>query len=192
LRPAQAGTTHYLSVPAAAADCGELLTLTHNRYAFIALAETVRVLDVHAAVRHVVIARLHQGECAARPLIVPEAIAGELDDAVISKLFELGVEFGRLGADTLALRALPIVIGDVDSKAFAEDLLDRLAQGLDRSTAISAAGATAFRTPAGRLERNRWFANISRQLLEFGIAYDAISVTLDPATLIDLLPDSVP
>lgn len=160
-----------------------LLAITADRFALSDDEGVVRVMDLHAAIRAVVHARLVRGERGGRPLIVPEAINIALGDERLEALAPFGVEFGRLGEAKLALRTVPVVINEVDPGVFGAALATAVAAGAEEIDAIALAAARAFRAPRTIGERRRWFASLKHHLLELGCGAEDFSAALGPDRL---------
>ncbi len=155
-----------------------LLAVAGDRFALCEQDRDFNVMDLHAAIRAVVQARIARGERDARPLIIPETVNAALADERLDALGVLGVEFGRLSERSLVLRAVPVVVNEVDPAAFATALVAALGAGAEATDAIAASAATAFRAPRGIPERRRWFATLEQRLLELGLMSTEISVQL--------------
>ena len=168
----------------AAAD--NLLAIAAHRFAFSDDDGSIVVADLHAAIASVVTTRLERSERDSRPLIVPETLHVELSDDRIAALAAFGVEFGRISEETIVLRAIPIVIREVDQCAFAASLLADAAAGIAEVEAIATAAAKGFRPPAGVVERRRWFAQLASQFDALGLDLKDFSVVLKPEILLGL------
>lgn len=158
-----------------------LIGIAFDRYAITEHAGELRVIDAHAAIELVVEQRLAAGECAARPLIIPESIAGALRDEVLGALGDLGVDVHRFGEDRLVLRGVPRVVSEIDPAVFARELLSRLDAGSTPRAAVAASAGGAFIAPPGLAERRAWFALLERQLAQLDLSASAVTVTPDPA-----------
>ena len=88
-----------------------------------------------------------------------------------------------MGEESLALRAVPVVINEVEPVAFATALVAALTSGAKAIDAIAASAAIAFRTPRGIAERRRWFAGLEQRLGELGLTSARLSMQLGPDRL---------
>jgi DNA mismatch repair protein MutL len=113
--------------------------LAHLHGAFI-LAESrngLILVDAHAAHERITYEKLkkqHQaGSVPSQPLLLPlrlkvsEAEADLVTEAV-ETLGALGIELGRIGPDTLLVRALPALLGETDGERLVRDVLADLNQ----------------------------------------------------------------
>lgn len=168
-----------------------LAAIACDRYALVDQAGDLVVLDLHAALASVVKQRLAAGECAVRPLIIPESTPGTLSDAIIDALRRVGVEFHRFGEDRLVLRGVPVVVSEIDAGVFAREMLRHMGAGTAPADAVAASAAVAFRTPAGVTERRAWFATLERRLTTLDIVrttFTAIPEAGDFARLFETGP----
>jgi len=174
-------------VRSAVVDCASsadnLLAIVADRFALTENQGVLQVMDVRAAIRAVVCERLRRGECDPRPLIIPAVIDSTADDESLDGLRVFGVDIGRLGEASIALRAIPVVVNEVDPQAYVAALLAAVAEGDKEIDAIASAAAAAFRAPPGLAERRRWFASLEHRLLELGYVREDFSVILGPDEL---------
>lgn len=168
-------------MPQATASAATLMGIAFDRYAIAELAGELRVIDSQAAIEYVVDQRLAAGECAPRPLIIPESIAGTLRDAVLEALGSLGVDLHRFGEGRLVLRGVPRVVSDIDPAVFARELLRQLETGSTPRTAVAASAGRAFSAPPGLAERRAWFTLLERQLAQLEISSAAFAAVPDAA-----------
>lgn len=172
-----------LPMPPLDADSKNLLSIAAHRFAFGDDKGTIFITDLHAAISRLVGARLERGERDSRPLIIPETMRAELSDEQIDSLAEFGIEIGRLGEGTIVLRAVPIVVREIDQSLFGASLISGVGSGKSEVAAIASAAAAGFQTPSGVVERRRWFALLANQLKEFELGLEDFSVVLDPKVL---------
>ena len=106
-----------------------------GRYAAIAAGGRLRLVDVAAARREALIARLQEtaaeGPVRSRPFLVPESCAldaGEAErfEAHEALLLRLGFEFRRVGPERIMLREAPIALAGIAAR----ELVAALAAGL--------------------------------------------------------------
>ncbi|MGR9089160.1 MAG: DNA mismatch repair endonuclease MutL [Gammaproteobacteria bacterium] len=170
-----------------------LAAIAHDRYALVEQSGQLSVLDLHAAIRKVVEHRLAAGECAVRPLIIPESTPGSPTDHELDALRRVGVDFQRFGEDRLALRGVPVVVSEVDQVVFARELLRHITLGTAPREAVAASAARAFRTPPAVAERRAWFATLERRLADLNIARTAFVAAPDAAYFARLFePEGAP
>lgn len=182
---------HAGSPPAATASA-TLMAIAFERYAITELAGELRVIDLRAAIGQVVARRLAGGECATRPLIIPEAIAGTLDDDAIAALADVGLDVDRFGDGRLVLRGVPIVVGEVDPAAFAAEIIRCLADGSAARTAVAAGAGRSFVVPPGVAERRAWFASLERHLARLDVPLAAVGALPDAAWFAALFETDTP
>ena len=163
-----------------ASSADNLLAIVADRFALTENQGVLQVMDVRAAIRAVVCERLRRGECDARPLIIPAAIDSTADDESLDELRVFGIDIGRLGEASVVLRAIPVVVNEVDPQAYVAALLAAVADGDKEVDAIASAAAAAFRAPTGLAERRRWFASLEHRLPELGLVRGDFSITLGP------------
>ena len=168
-------------IPKRDGPASNLVAIAYDRYALTEQSGQLCVVDLQRALHSVVERRLASGECAIRPLIIPEAIAGSLSDDEIDALGRVGADFHRFGEDRLVLRGIPVVISEIDQAVFARELLRYVAAGTLPHSAVAASAALAFRTPAGLAERQTWFVTLERHLADLNIARTAFAVAPDAA-----------
>ncbi len=168
-------------MPPPVASATTLMAIAFDRYAITEQVGELRVMDAHAAIECIVDHRLAGGECATRPLIIPESIAGTLSDTELDALGDLGVDLHRFGEDRLVLRGVPLVVSDVDPAVFARELLRSLAADTKPRAAVAATAARAFTAPAGLVERRAWFTRLERQLVQLEIPPAAVTAVPDAA-----------
>ena len=159
------------------------LAVAENRFALSNGGQGVAVMDLQQSIPFIVSKRLERGECNCRPLIIPEAFPSTLGDDDMTALLACGVEFGRLSARTVALRAMPVIVSEVDPQRFGAHVLEQLAAGASYLEAVASGAGVAFQTPSGIGDCRRWFANLTQQLDEFGGFAEAFSAPLTAAEL---------
>ena len=127
-------------VPAADADrpLGEARAQLHGTWIVAEAGDGVVLVDMHAAHERIVYERLKaqlaQG-VARQTLLMPAVV--ELQEALVTRVVEageallrLGLEVERFGAGGVLVRAVPAVLGEVDTKRLVEDIAEDLtAQG---------------------------------------------------------------
>ncbi len=93
------------------------------------------LVDMHAAHERITYERFKQGLAGEgvvrQPLLVPVSVAvssreADLAEEQANLLLELGLEVGRLGAETLVVRAIPALLQGADSEKLLRDLLSDL------------------------------------------------------------------
>ncbi|MDA0822996.1 MAG: DNA mismatch repair endonuclease MutL [Proteobacteria bacterium] len=176
--------SHHSIPPRASAD--ELLVIVENRFAITNRDAQLLVIDLHRAIEVVVRKRLSRGESAARPLIIPEAYKMRLRDADITNLGQYGFEVTRLGSDSIALRAIPVVVGEIDAREFGVAVIENVADGVDVPNLLARAASQAFRSPRALVECRRWYAALAQLLQEFEHYLEDYGVALSAAQLNDL------
>jgi DNA mismatch repair protein MutL len=154
-------------VPPPTASADELLVIVENRFAIINRDAQVLVIDVHRAIERVVAKRLSRGELEARPLIIPEAYKVALADADMANLGQYGVDVTPLGSDSIALRTVPVVIGEIDAREFGANVIEHLADGQEIPNLLAQAASHAFRSPRSLAECRRWYGVLAQLLQEF-------------------------
>ncbi len=167
-------------------SANKLLAIAAHRFAFCDDDGSIFVTDLHAAITSLVTMRLERGERESRPLIVPETIRADLSDEWLEVLAAFGVELARLGETALVLRAVPVVVREIDQCAFAQSLLAGANARIAPVAAIAAAAADGFRAPDSELERRRWFAQLANQIDAFGLDLRHFCIVLKPETLLGL------
>ncbi|MEW6352962.1 MAG: DNA mismatch repair endonuclease MutL [Pseudomonadota bacterium] len=129
-----------VQAPSDDAPLGYALAQLHGVYILAQNAQGLVLVDMHAAHERITYERLKadlagQG-LAAQPLLVPVTMAVSAREAGLAEehqaLFaELGFELSRLGPETLAVRRVPALLGDLDAAALVRDVLsDLLAHGM--------------------------------------------------------------
>lgn len=169
------------AMPQPAASAATLMAIAFGRYLIVEQAGELRVIDAQAAIEHVVERRLAAGECAARPLVIPESIAGAPGDEELEALGNLGVELHRFGEGRLVLRGVPLVVSEIDPAVFARVLLQHLEAGSTACAAVAASAARAFTAPPGLAERRAWFTQLERHLVQLNIPPAAVAAVPDAA-----------
>ncbi|MFT4561445.1 MAG: DNA mismatch repair protein MutL [Gammaproteobacteria bacterium] len=173
-------------VPPPLASAGELLVIVENRFAIINRDARVFAINLHPAIELVVANRLSRGELEPRPLIIPEAYKIPLEDSDMADLREYGVDITRLGSDSIALRAIPVVVSEIDAREFGTSVIDKLAEGQEVPNVLAHAASHAFRSPRGLTECRRWYAALCQLLQEFEHRPEDFGVALDAAHLSNL------
>ena len=124
--------------PAATSDVpplGYALALLHGAYVLAQNADGLVVVDMHAAHERILYERLKAQmdvRIEQQALLVPQAIAVSGEAALAAaqhrdELLALGVDAAPLGPQTVALRALPAVLGRADAQRWLPKLLDEWA-----------------------------------------------------------------
>jgi len=168
------------------AVANNLLAIIENRFALTDDNGAIFVTDLHAAITDVVRTRLDRGERKSRPLLVPEVLDIQVSDDRIDVLTGLGVELGRIGEETLVLRAVPIFIREIDPSAFADCLLANDGTVLVEADGVAAAAAVGFRAPTTMVERRRWFAQLVGQFDTLGLSLGNYNILLTPENVAGL------
>ena len=167
-------------------DSDNLLAISDAQFAFINNKGSIRVIDLHPAISALVGARLQRGDRDPRPLLIPETMPVELSDERMAALEPFGVVVGRLSEATVALRAVPIVVREIDQGIFGLSLVASVTSGASEISAIATAAAAAFQPPTGVAERRQWFAQLAIQLRDLGLGLDGFSIALKREFLLDL------
>jgi len=125
-------------VPPAAAEASEppplgfALAQVHGVYILAESARGLVLVDMHAAHERIVYermkAQLARDGIASQPLLVPVTVAvspQEADalDEHASAFHTLGFEVDRVGADTVAVRRVPVLLKDADAGLLVRDML---------------------------------------------------------------------
>ncbi|MEN6629642.1 MAG: DNA mismatch repair endonuclease MutL [Sulfuricella sp.] len=114
---------------------GFALGQLHGVYILAQNAKGLVIVDMHAAHERITYEKLKtaldQRSIAMQPLLIPVSFhAGALDVAAAAEhnavLLELGFEIAALSPTTLAVRALPALLGDADPVLLARDVLKEL------------------------------------------------------------------
>lgn len=163
-----------------------LLAVLFNRFALSEGEDGLKLLDAHAAISLIVGTRLERGETSSRPLIIPETYKIPMLDDDFERFANWGADFTRLNTETLALRATPVVVNDIDTHQFGRDLLTEFQAAGNVSDAISRAAASAFRAPPGLAERRLWYATLCERLAEFDSEIHGFFVDLASEDLVKL------
>ena len=126
----------------------------HECYIVAQTQDGIVLVDQHAAHERLVMERLKRATrerpVPAQMLLVPEIVA--IDEDATARLAEaaddlapLGLEIERFGADAVAVRATPAMLGEVDAEALVRDLADEMAEWGDADplrTRLDAVAAT--------------------------------------------------
>jgi DNA mismatch repair protein MutL len=163
-----------------------LLSVAYHRFALIERDGTLTILDAHGAISALVGARLARREIGSKPLIIPETYKTSITKDDLQSFQSWGVEFGQLNPDTVALRAIPVVVNDVDTNQFGRDVLANRQATDYLPEAIARAAASAFRAPAGLTERRQWYAALCERLIEIDVDIETFCVDLETADLAKL------
>jgi DNA mismatch repair protein MutL len=109
----------------------------HETYIVAQTADGIVIVDQHAAHERLVYERMkhamENGGVARQPLLIPEVV--ELDPAEVERvlaradqLAELGLVVESFGADAVAVRETPAMLGQMDIKGLLRDLADDIAE----------------------------------------------------------------
>ena len=110
----------------------------HETYIVAQSQDGIVLIDQHAAHERLVYEKLKiQAETAgiaSQALLIPEVITLSSDDrsrllAEAETLDRLGFSIEPFGADAVAVRGTPAILGEVNAKSLVEDILDELADG---------------------------------------------------------------
>ena len=116
----------------------------HETYIVAQTIDGIVIIDQHAAHERLVYERLKEQAAengiAAQALLIPEVVTLAPDDrarllASADDLAELGLTIEPFGAEAVAIRATPAVLGEVGGEALIADILDELAD-LGRSQTL--------------------------------------------------------
>ena len=122
--------------PARAPPLGFALAQLHGVYVLAQNEEGLVLVDMHAAHERITYERLKAAQGGAgvpsQPLLVPVSVAvspreAELAEAEAGAFAQLGLEIDRIGAGTLAVRAVPVLLRGADPERLVRDLLADLA-----------------------------------------------------------------
>ncbi len=145
----QGGTAEPLPQGGAQAEdgppLGHAIGLLHGAFILAQNAAGLVVVDMHAAHERILYERLKrqmdtriESQALLEPLPVEVSEeAAAVVDAHGDELRALGVDLSRLGAQTVALRAVPVLLGRSDARRWLPRLLDEWAS-FGRSSALSA------------------------------------------------------
>ncbi|MEI9932322.1 MAG: DNA mismatch repair endonuclease MutL [Rhizomicrobium sp.] len=109
----------------------------HETYIVAQTADGIVIVDQHAAHERLVYERMkhamENGGVARQPLLIPEIV--DLDPAEVERLLaradqlaELGLVVESFGADAVAVRETPAMLGQMDIKGLLRDLADDIAE----------------------------------------------------------------
>ena len=143
----------------------------------------MRIFDLHALIGDTVRARLQRGEREARPLLVPEAVVGQLADAHIDALAGVGVQLGKVGDNDLLLRAVPKILTETDSAHFARSLVVGCVVDSGVVELVAAAAAASFRAPTAIADTRAWFTRIAGMTGELDLELAKYFLDLDTDAL---------
>jgi len=183
---------HGPGLPQRVEPAATLMAIAFDRYAIVEQARELCVIDLRAAIAHVVERRLVAGECSPRPLIIPETITGALSDAELDGLANVGVDVQRFGENRLVLRGVPRVTSDIDAAVFARELLRTIGTGSTPAAAVAAGAALAFIPPPGLTERRAWFATLERHVTQLDIPRAAVVAVPDRSWFAALFAGATP
>ncbi len=170
------------AAPAAGELVPEVLAVVEDRYAVLVEEGACTLVDLAALVEQTVACRLAQ-PWTARPLLIPIRIecADEARAARLAAALEaLGLEFTPLGARTLALRALPVVLPPADASRFGAALAEG---GCGSGAGLLAAAAGAALQIAGPGERATWLGRLFGAAREAGVTPSRYRRALSGAAL---------
>ncbi len=167
----------------------EWLTLLAERYAVLREGQSLVLVDLIGFVQRVLAARMRSEMQAStsvpsRPLLFPVRIECA-DEAAAQRLGAdlqaLGLTLNPLGPKTLALRALPRVVPDVDAERLGRALA--AGSGVGTSDDLAVALAAAVTIPGLANDRAAWWQRWLAQASEAGIAPEPFIRRLDAAAL---------
>ena len=135
-QPVQTALPEQQALPQAAETKARLIGVAFGTYILFEYGDRLVLCDQHAAHERVLYERLLR-ETAQQPvsqtLLVPETVrinrteyAAWLDNREL--LRSLGYDADEMGEDTLALRGLPVILGQTEAASCLRDSLDELAQ----------------------------------------------------------------
>lgn len=183
-------TAKYAQAPLLSRDSG-LLDIVEERFVLFRKGQDVSVLDAHAAIHELSVARLAGGICAAKPLLIPEVIDGVWDERKQDLLRSFGVEVAQLGDERIALRALPVIVSHVEPVVFFTQLWRSMDDSNEPGSAIAQAAAKAFRAPPLLAERRDWFSHLIAQLAEHDIDCASFTGILSGSSLANVINATV-
>jgi len=114
------------------------LMLLHGRYIIAADRDGLVLVDSLRARELIVHARLHTaytaGDIRSRPVLVPLVLPVPVEDAELldrhqALLARMGLEIRHSGPGTVMVRALPLVLSEVDAVSLVRDIIEALKQG---------------------------------------------------------------
>ena len=115
---------------------GLALAQLQGIYILAESAQGLVLVDMHAAHERITYERLkraqQEGRIQSQPLLVPVVLAvsekeADLADCHASTFSELGIEFDRLGPESLRIRQVPVLLAKGDIEALVRDVLSDLA-----------------------------------------------------------------
>ncbi|MBI5615977.1 MAG: DNA mismatch repair endonuclease MutL [Gammaproteobacteria bacterium] len=189
LRAAEAGPVHVPRVPDAApvAELPALVAPLGRRFVLVRDRRGDGVLDVCGLAVELFARRLRDacaaGPVATRPLLFPPTVqspALAADEARCAAFATLGLDLSVIGPASLVLRAVPIVLPDVDPQAFAAALGSATEEP---SAALRSALTAAFRLPESAAERRSGFERLLAAAAGHGIDAGRHLRELDEAAL---------
>lgn len=144
---------------------GFALAQLHGIYILAEAADGLILVDMHAAHERIGYERLKAALADAgvlrQPLLVPVAVAvgpaeAELAEREQALLADLGLEVDRLGADRLAVRAIPAILQGADPEALLRDVLaDLTTDGVSDRVQTAIHGVLATMACHGAVRANR-------------------------------------
>jgi DNA mismatch repair protein MutL len=131
------GRMHEEAPAPAGQPLGNALAQLHGVYVLAQNESGLVLVDMHAAHERVLYERLKStflaGAIPAQALIVPLALElshgeAELAEDAAEELHQLGLVLDRSGPNSVRVRALPSLLGEMDARGFVQDVLSDLAE----------------------------------------------------------------
>ncbi len=116
----------------------------HNSYLVAETSDGLVIIDQHALHERIMYERLKaqitDGPLESQRLLMPETLTASATDMALLQeheplLLKLGVEANAFGEDQIAVHAFPSLLKDIDAAAFMRDLLDRLSEQHEQTSA---------------------------------------------------------
>jgi DNA mismatch repair protein MutL len=153
------------AAPADVPPLGFALAQLHGIYVLAQSADGLVLVDMHAAHERITYERLKGASAAhavaSQPLLVPVTVAvsrreADLADAAGDLLAELGLAVDRLGPESLAVRAVPVLLQGADAERLVRDVLADLAtHGVSTRLGEALNGVLATMACHGAVRANR-------------------------------------
>ncbi len=116
----------------------------HNSYLVAETSDGLVIIDQHALHERIMYeklkAQITDGPLESQRLLMPETLTASATDMALLQeheelLTKLGVEANAFGEDQIAVHAFPSLLKDIDAAAFMRDLLDRLGEQDEETSA---------------------------------------------------------
>lgn len=167
-----------------------VVAIVASRYAVVVDDATTALVDlqelVAATVDRRLGAELSQGEVRSRPVLFPHAInlnAQVLDETRLQALQRLGFDISMLGPESALLRAVPVVLPELDLTRFAEEFVPLITQDATSEVAAVALAAGRALLPQSRAGMGTWWETLSATAQAAGVDMRDFMRVLDAAVL---------